>query len=388
MVCVPILKRNGIVIACMAVVFVVISILTVDLHRTSEKEVVSQFQEHQLSHARYLTGQIKSYLESRLSGLQALSSSPSLQYGDPVQRWTDIHTYFDQLKGVHAKAISVLDERGTIIDSTDPKSRGLNLAQQDFFHWAKKKENQGKVHVSPFSSDSPPRSFKVLLVTPIYQDPSDGKHSKTIRKFVGALLLMIDFEEFLSRQTESFDSERGLHQVWVMDEDGTLLYQSHHKEMVLRNIYQRDKGCNTCHTSFDYVEKILKERQGKVDYRTKNSANKLAAFAWLGLENVPWIVVVNSPYHEVMAFERKSLRGHLMLLVIIVTALIAGFVLLNRNDQLRIKAQEEARHWRAKQALEERIKESEVRYRTIVETAHDIIWTLDTQGNYTSIKEF
>ena len=61
------MKRNVIVIACMALVFAVICLLTVDLHRTSEKEVVSQFQEHQLSNARYLTGQIKSYLVTPLA---------------------------------------------------------------------------------------------------------------------------------------------------------------------------------------------------------------------------------------------------------------------------------------------------------------------------------
>jgi hypothetical protein len=37
------MKRNVIVIACMVFIFAVIGLLTVDLHRTSEKEVVSQF---------------------------------------------------------------------------------------------------------------------------------------------------------------------------------------------------------------------------------------------------------------------------------------------------------------------------------------------------------
>jgi PAS domain S-box-containing protein len=381
------MKRNVIVIACMVFVFVVICLLTVDLHQMSEKEVVSQFQEHQLSHARYLTGQIRSYFESRLSGLQALSSSPSLQYGEPIQRWIDIHAYFDQLKGVHVKAISVLDERGIVLDSTDPKSRGLNLAQRDFFLWAEKKENRGKVSVSPFSPDSPPHSFKVLLATPIYQDPSHGKDSKAIWKFVGALLLMIDFEEFLSKQLTFVDLSTNLHQAWIIDKEGTLLFQSKHKDMVLGNIYQRDKNCMQCHTSFEYAEKILKERQGKLNYEMKNSPSKLAAFAPVDFENAPWIVVVNSDYNEVMAFERKSLRGHLMLLGIIVSVLIAGFILLHRNYQQKLKAEEEVRHWREKQVLEERVKESEARYRTIVETAHDIIWTLDTQGNILSLNK-
>src|SRR4030042_1762975 len=127
------MKRNVIVIACMVFVFVVICLLTVDLHRMSEKEVVLQFQEHQLSHARYLAGQIKSYLESRLSGLQALSSSPSLQYSDPIERRTYIEAYLHQLKKVHVTAITVLEERGIVVDSTDPKSQRLDFGSRDFF---------------------------------------------------------------------------------------------------------------------------------------------------------------------------------------------------------------------------------------------------------------
>jgi len=379
------MKRNAIVIACMVFIFVVTCLLTIDLHRTSEKEVVSQFQEHQLIHARHLAGLIRSYFESRLSGLQALSSFPSLRNGEPMERRTDIEAYLQQLKKVHVKAVSVLEQRGIVIESTDQKSQGLDFGSRDFFLWAKKNENQGKVFVSSSFPNLLSYHFEVLLVTPIYQDASDVKHTKQGGKFVGALLLKIDLEEFLSKQLDSVDPKMNLHQVWIIDEDGTLLYQPTHKDMVLRNIHQKDNNCTQCHTSFDYAEKILKARQGKVDYEMKNAPSKLAAFAPIDFENARWIVVVNSAYNEVMGFERKSLRGHLVLLGIIVSALITGFILLNRNYQEKLKAEEEVRHWREKQTLEERVRESEVRYRTIVETAHDIIWTLDLQGNIVSL---
>src|SRR4030042_1868655 len=40
-------------------------------------------------------------------------------------------------------------------------------------------------------------------------------------------------------------------------------------------------------------------------------------------------------------------------------------------------------HWREKRSLEEQILQSEVLYRTIVETAHDIIWIRDEEGRFT-----
>jgi len=58
-----------------------------------------------------------------------------------------------------------------------------------------------------------------------------------------------------------------LHQVWIMDTTGKLLFHSEHRDMVGRAIHQRDEKCQQCHTSFDHAEKILKARQGIADYK-------------------------------------------------------------------------------------------------------------------------
>jgi PAS domain S-box-containing protein len=52
-----------------------------------------------------------------------------------------------------------------------------------------------------------------------------------------------------------------------------------------------------------------------------------------------------------------------------------------------VRVEEEAKHWREKRSLEDRIRQSEVLYRTIVETAHDIIWILDDQGEFTFVNK-
>ena len=69
-------------------------------------------------------------------------------------------------------------------------------------------------------------------------------------------------KEFLADQLGSADPKMNLDQVWIMDKDGTLLFQPEHPEMVFRNIYQREGSCRSCHISFDYTEEILMKRQG------------------------------------------------------------------------------------------------------------------------------
>jgi hypothetical protein len=54
--------------------------------------------------------------------------------------------------------------------------------------------------------------------------------------------------------------------VWIIDTDGTVLFQSEHPEMVLKNIRRRDETCMQCHSSLDYVDKILVEKQRTIEY--------------------------------------------------------------------------------------------------------------------------
>ena len=99
-----------------------------------------------------------------------------------------------------------------------------------------------------------------------------------------------------------------------MDKDGALLFQPDYPEMVFRNIYQKESSCRLCHISFDYIEGILKKRQGTADYQIRSHPKKIAAFASMEFENVSWVVVVNTPYDKVTGFIKKSLKDHLFLL--------------------------------------------------------------------------
>ena len=98
-----------------------------------------------------------------------------------------------------------------------------------------------------------------------------------------------------------------LDQIWIVDKEGTLLFQPDHPEMVFRNIYQSEGNCQQCHASFHYVEEMLERKIGTLDYQIKDHPQKIAAFASVEFENVSWVVVVNTPYGRVTGFIKKSL---------------------------------------------------------------------------------
>jgi hypothetical protein len=80
------MKRNWILLTLTGFLLAVVSLLTYHLHDEGTQEVLSQFQEHQLSYAKHLSNQIQFFMQARSRGLRALSSFPSLQYGDVRQQ--------------------------------------------------------------------------------------------------------------------------------------------------------------------------------------------------------------------------------------------------------------------------------------------------------------
>jgi hypothetical protein len=87
---------------------------------------------------------------------------------------------------------------------------------------------------------------------------------KNVLEFSGFLTLTVDMKEFLSHQLDSLDPEIVLNQLWIVDHTGTLLFQSRHPEMVVRNIHQKDGSCDRCHlrlgAAADAADRLLRTR--------------------------------------------------------------------------------------------------------------------------------
>ena len=167
---------------------------------------------------------------------------------------------------------------------------------------------------------SEPQSLTFILAIPLYEEVSGSRHPKLDGKFRGVLAFTLNMKEFLVDQLGSADPKMNLDQVWIMDKAGTLLFEPDHPEMVFRNIYQKGGSCRSCHLSFHYIEEILMKRQGTAAYQIRNHAKKIAAFAPMEVENISWVVVLNTPYDKVTGFVDRSLREHLFLLGIVVLA--------------------------------------------------------------------
>jgi PAS domain S-box-containing protein len=350
------MKRNSFLVALAAVVLTVVTILVLRLYYRGTEELLSQFHEQQLSHAKHLSKQIEFYFQARARGLKALSSFVSVKEGPPEQQRVDIAAYARQIDRVYVKAVSLFDAEGTTLYSSDAATAGTNIAGSSFFKWAQEVKNSGKIFLSPALPGSLP--LTLMLATPMYGSDPQASFDGTGEKFAGILAFTLNVKEFLARQLGAGSEGISIDQVWIMDVEGTLLFQSHHPDMVLRNIHGRDESCRSCHVSFAYVEEMLSKREGVGEYHMRGYPKKVAAFVPMVFENLSWVVVVNGPYDQVAGFVKRSLRDHLFLLGIVLSALLVGAALFVRNDRIRIKAQEEAMRWREKTAERKRAEEA------------------------------
>jgi PAS domain S-box-containing protein len=363
----------------------VASFFTAYLHQNSERTVLSQFEQHQLVHVQHVANKIRSYLLAQVSALQAISSSPSFQYGDLAEKAGDIRAYFQQGRNSPLRAIYICNPTGTVIYSTDKKMVGLRYDEQEFFLRARKKENKNRTFVIPVSkparSEKSKRGYLGLLLTiPVYQETYFPQGPRPSGNFIGTISFVVDLGLYMDNPSNFLDPDPDIDQIWIIDEGGTLLFHSAHREMVLRNFRQREKKCNECHVSFEHVEKILKERQGTVKYQLRNLPARMAAFAPMRFENLSWIVVMNSSYDKMAAFARRSLWGHMALLAILVLTFIVGLTVIRR----KLKAEDEAELLREKMTVqqkgEEALRKSEEKYRGLVETMTEGLVMIDRNG--------
>jgi PAS domain S-box-containing protein len=375
------MKRNWIIAALAVFLLAVVSFLTLHLHYGGIREVLFQFQQHQLSYAKHLSNQIQFFIQARSRGLKALSSFSSLQSGDARQLKSDIDTYANEIDKVYVRKISLYNESGTTLYSTDSATIGSKRKEEKFFIWAQRGENRGKILLTPTFPESQFLTF--TLATPLYQGISDSRRPNAKGRFAGVLTFTLDMKEFLINQLGAVDPQMNLNQIWIMDKDGTLLFQPDHPEMMFRNIFQREGNCRSCHFSFSYAEEILTRKQDIFDYKIRNHPQKIAAFASMEFENVSWVVVVNTPYDRVTGFVRDSLREHLFLIGIVVLAFALGSGFIIRNERLKIKAEDEVVHWQEKMVerrkAEEALQLERDKLKGILDSMNDGVYIVNQQ---------
>lgn len=357
-------------VLALLLVLSLIIILGQFFHQSLQEEMAGQFNQQQLLLAREVAMNIESFVDRVYKSLRVISQLPEIDRIHLSPRCRSVAESINfSLQNEALIAIRVLDKNGILLfDSSFPGRKPADFSKTDYFRKARVLPKNEKLITDLFEvPDQGQGAKEFIIAAPIYQ----YRKSRPAPEFRGVVLAVLSMEGITRKYLSPIKSgTRGY--AWMMDSNGTLLYHPDQPRMVGKNLYQTDRTCFQCHTSFDAEKKMI---EGKFEtfgsYEAPGGENKLAAYYKFPIVRKSWIVVVSAPYSEVIALMRKSRSFYaLLILSIFITTLVASGALVV-NYKKKIKAEEKAKHLENQRRLERELEEALKRYTVELEDKVD-----------------
>ncbi len=367
------------------------------------KEVVTgDFNQQQLVLARHAARQIENSLTALKRELLLLSLSPSIQYAETPSMGNRMEITFSSIKDEGTIEIRFTENKmqKTYHVSDKNKCGSEKPDSEDIYYleWARKVENKGNILLTNATAapDGSRHQKPIMkMIIPVWQVSVDESHPVALNHFSGVLVFIVDANQLIENVIKEIRSGKTGY-AWVIDEDGTFLY---HQEQAFigQNAFEARKGKKPT-ISFARIneiqkDKMLKGAEGTSWYISgwhrgiEGQIKKLIAYTPIRLDDKNpkriWSVAVVAPISEVEgAIHSINVRQFSLQVIIIFLILFGGlfinFMILSWSNTLEQEV--------TKKTIE--LKKSEQRYKSLVENAEDLIFTVDYDGNFLSINKY
>lgn len=182
---------------------------------------------------------------------------------------------------------------------------------------------------------------------------------------------------------------------WIIDENGNFLFHPN-ADFVGKSAFKvrKEKYLDVSYGKINFIqkEKMLKGQAGTGWYSSgwhrgiTGSIKKLIAYFPITISDNPpqkWSVAVVAPISEIEEAVRKGHIRQLLLhgLIIVLIILGASVILFFEMRWSRVLGKKVAKRT-------EDLKKSEEKYRSLVESAEDFIFTVNSEGNFQSMNSF
>jgi signal transduction histidine kinase len=244
------------------------------------------------------------------------------------------------------------DTNKTIISSvliSDSSSHIIFFAGEDLPDWVTK---QLKIIIKQLSSEVDKKKYltspifpyitkdyksekSFLIVFPIIT--TDYKRSGS-DKFIGFLvnfdLLIEHFIKPLELSSNDF--------IWILDGKGRLIYHPKHEEMLFNSIFNNDKECLSCHTSFDSQKKMLNSSIPSFGEHTiiGDEPSKIFAYVPISIAGQKWFIAISTLLPDVTESLKDKFQLFFILGVVILITFLFFIFLIYYLNMKRIKSDE------------------------------------------------
>ncbi|HXE76410.1 MAG TPA: ATP-binding protein [Candidatus Xenobia bacterium] len=169
----------------------------------------------------------------------------------------------------------------------------------------------------------------------------------------------------------------------LLDEEGTVLVNTRHPEMLGRRIPAAGHACQPCHSDFALERRMLAGETGAGQLQVAQEPLALVTFAPVEVAGRRWSLSLSQPYSTIVAETHRGFRSIVFLLgfsLLVGLAAVGGFIELRARQR---RAEERARMAERQAAMESRLRQSEQLAsmgRMASQIAHQINTPLATLG--------
>lgn len=362
----------------------------------------ANFNQQQLVLAQNAATQIENRINILKRELSLLSLSPSVQYHEKTFMGKRMDITYSSVKEEGVVEIRYV-ENDKVTHTINRSGYSTNYTYSDdtsHIGWARDIRNKGIVLIKDVSKIPPlvekegAVSLVMKMVLPVWQVSVDDTYPIAGNKFSGVMIFIIDATTLVKKIISDIRSgETGY--AWVIDESGTFLFHPE-KEFIGKNAFEARKEKKPT-ISFAQINEIQKEmmltgKEGTSWYVSgwhrgiQGEIKKLIAYSPIHLDSeggtLIWSVAVVAPISEVegaihgVQIRHLILEGGIVLIIFWGGVLIIGIILFwstTLNEDVKKKTSE--------------LRESENKYRLLVENANDIIFAVTPDGNILSMNK-
>jgi two-component system, NtrC family, sensor kinase len=362
-----------------------------------------QFNDEQLALARATAQRVEANIRGAISDSILLNSLPAIQYCDPDAYEILLLSTLPVLNRDNIIEIRRVDREGNTLFVANEQGIGMRhfgLLQQEagaYLSWASDMGNRGKTMGTGVRQRDPAGGKRVEvmdIIIPTYEDSTDNAHPRPSHRFSGYLRSTLNVSRLLQEMIPPIRSGKTGYG-WVLDSSGVFLYHPE-SSFIGENAFEIRSNRNPA-ISFHQINQIQREQMLKGGEGTGTYISgwhrdvlepmeKLIAYSPVRIQgpylDYVWSVAVVAPLYEIegvigMVYTRQILLQGVVVFLILMGCLAA---LLYELRWSTILEHEVARKTEDISRYASNLERSEAKYRSLVESAEDLIFTLDEDG--------
>jgi len=378
------MKRTAII--CIAVLLLAAagSLFIYRSHLRVEAGIVADFSIHQLTTARLIGSEAELIVDDAKHQMVIASWITPIIKGNQKCP-ANMEAVYNNLKEKNINLLFRLDEKGILTHRTpEDKLKGVTGRDFSFREYFREVKRTGEPYISGMLlaggedyREVEGRFKTVFVAVALYNNG----------KFAGVLGAALDFASMLEKRINVRTAGlKGTGYCWIIDDRG--IFVAHPiKEFIGRDAFSVRKE-RAPDISFEKINRIMREKMMKGQFGIdtyisgwhlgeKGRIKKLIAYAPFYLDGRQYSVAVAIPEREVVLLSRENFKDTLITMAFIIVAMLSGILYILGLDRRRIKA------LKKETELAKEIKESRDYLQNLLETANDLVYTVDINGNFT-----